>query len=586
MPFLNALQDEDLAIFEKYARPVYFPQNSCIMREGDPGDGCYIIDEGTIRLELQNPETDSDGVIGFLEAGTFLGEFSLIDGRPRSASAYAHTDVKARWFSKKSFEEICQHHPQVGLTISGALGENLTTKLREFVDRIAGYIFAGEIDKDTHEMVARAVKAQQAFAEWPETRVDALLQDVAEAIADHAEELAEATVAESDMGVVADKVMKIRFASLEVYQTISGRAATGLLETNPQTRVTEIASPVGVILGLIPLTNPVPTIVCKTLIALKGRNALIISCHRDALAVGNHATDIIRDVLERHGAPKDLVQSIRQRTSRQKTMMFMNHPDVSLILATGGKSMVKAAYSSGTPAIGVGSGNAPVLICADADLSTAAQMIIQSKSFDNGIICGSENNLVVVASVRNDFIRMLEAHGAIILRPDEKNRFTAQVFDPDYPRLQRSIIGKSAQAIAKSTGIRRNKDFRLIVVPIRQDELQGPYGHEKLAPILSLSTVDNETEGLQVCKRILNNQGRGHTAVIYTQNPELIEQFGREIEASRILVNTSASQGCIGIGTGLTPSFTLGCGTFGGNSTTDNISYTHLINIKRLALNL
>lgn len=586
MSFLNALRDEELAIFERYVNPVRFPQNSCIMREGDPGDGCYIIDEGTIRLELQNPETDSDGVIGFLEAGTFLGEFSLIDGLPRSASAYAHTDVKARWFSKKSFEEICQHHPQVGLTISGALGQNLTTKLRQFVDRIAGYIFAGEIDKDTHEMVARAVKAQQAFAEWPETRVDALLQDVAQAIAEHAEELAEATVAESDMGVVADKVMKIRFASLEVYQTISGHAATGLLETDPQTQVTEIASPVGVILGLIPLTNPVPTIVFKTLIALKGRNALIISCHRNALAVGNHATDIIRDVLERHGAPKDLVQSIRQRTSRQKTMMFMNHPDVSLILATGGTSMVKAAYSSGTPAIGVGSGNAPVLICADADLSTAAQMIIQSKSFDNGIICGSENNLVVVASVRDNFIRMLEAHGAIILRPDEKNRFTAQVFEPDYPRLQRSIIGQSAQAIAKSTGIQRNKDFRLIVVPIRRGELQGPYGHEKLAPILSLSTVNDEAEGFQVCKQILNNQGRGHTAVIYTQNPELIEQFGREIEVSRILANISASQGCIGIGTGLTPSFTLGCGTFGGNSTTDNVSYTHLINIKRLALNL
>lgn len=586
MSFLNALQDEELTVFEQYVTPVYFPQHSCILHEGDPGDGCYIIDEGTIRLELQNPETDSDGVIGFLEAGMFLGEFSLIDGRPRSASAYAHTDVKARWFSKESFEKICQRHPQVGLTISGALGQNLTTKLREFVDRIAGYIFAGEIDKDTHEMVARAVKAQQAFAEWPETRVDALLQDVAEAIADHAEELAEATVAESDMGVVADKAIKIRFASLEVYQTISGHAATGLLETNQQTRVTEIASPVGVILGLIPLTNPVSTIVFKTLIALKGRNALIISCHRNALAVGNHATDIIRDVLERHGAPKDLVQSIRQRTSRQKTMMFMNHPDVSLILATGGTSMVKAAYSSGTPAIGVGSGNAPVLICADADLSTAAQMIIQSKSFDNGVICGSENNLVVVAPVRGDFVSMLEAHGAVILRPDEKNRFTAQVFDPDYPRLQRSMIGKSAQTIAKSTGIRRNKDFRLIVVPIRQDELQGPYGHEKLAPILSLSTVSDEKEGLRACKRILNNQGRGHTAVIYTQNPELIEQFGREIEASRILVNASASQGCIGLGTGLTPSFTLGCGTFGGNSTTDNISYTHLINIKRLALNL
>jgi acetaldehyde dehydrogenase/alcohol dehydrogenase len=586
MSFLSALQGEELTIFEKYVVPVQFPRNSCIMCEGEPGDGCYIIDEGTVRLELQSVETDTDSVLGFLESGTFLGEFSLLDGKPRSASAYAHTDVKARWFSKESFEEMCQYHPQVGLIISAALGQNLTTKLREFNERIAGYIFAGEIDKDTHQMVARAVKAQQSFEKWPEDRVDALLQDVAQAIAERAEELAEATVAETGMGTVTDKVMKIRFASLEVYKTIAGHAAAGLLETDPQRQVTEIASPVGVVLGLIPVTNPVPTIVFKTLITLKGRNALIVSCHRDALGVGSQACDIIRDVLERHGAPRDLVQSVRQRSGRQKTMMFMNHPEVSLILATGGTSMVKAAYSSGTPAIGVGSGNAPVLICADADLSKAAQGIIQSKSFDNGIICGSENNLVVVASIRDDFIKMLEAHGAIVLRPREKSRFTAQVFDPDHLSLKRSIIGKPAQFIADSARIRREKDIRLIVVAIKQDELQGSYGHEKLAPILSLSTVNDEAEGLQVCRQILANQGRGHTAVIYTGNQELMKQFGREVDASRILVNAPASQGCIGLGTGLIPSFTLGCGTFGGNSTTDNVSYTHLINVKRLALNL
>ena len=586
MSFLSALQGEELAIFEKYIAPVQFPRNSCIIREGDPGDGCYIIDEGTIRLELHSVETDTDSVIGFLESGMFLGEFSLLDGKPRSASAYAHTDVKGRWFSKQSFEEICQGHPEVGLIISTAMGQDLTAKMREFNSRIAGYIFAGEIDKDTHQIVARAVTAQQSFENWPEDRVDALLQDVAQAIAERAEELAEATVAETGMGKFEDKVSKIRFASLEVYKTMAHHPASGLLRTDSQTRVTEIASPVGVVLGLIPVTNPVPTIVFKTLIALKGRNALVLSCHRDALGVGSRACDIIRDVLEHHGAPRDLVQTVRHRTSRQKTMMFMNHPDISLILATGGTSMVKAAYSSGTPAIGVGPGNAPVLICADADLSKAAQAVIQSKSFDNGVICGSENNLVVVASVRDHFIEMLEANGAIILEADERNRFTAGVFDPEHMGLQKSIVGKSAQFIADSVGIRRDKDIRLIVVPARQDELQGPYGHEKLAPILSLYTVNDEAEGLQVCKQILANQGCGHTAVIYTENQELIQQFGREIEASRILVNVPAAQGCIGLGTGLTPSFTLGCGTFGGNSTTDNIGYKHMINVKRLALNL
>jgi len=586
MSFLSALQGEEIVVFEKYLVPTQFPRGACIMVEGDPGDGCYIVDEGVVRLELKNVETDTDSVLGFLEAGMFLGEFSLLDGKPRSASAYADTDVKARWFSRESYEEVCQQHPRVGLNIAIALGQNLTTKMREFNEKIAGYIFAGTIDKDTHAIVAHAVEAQKLFENWPEERVDALLRDIAEAIAEKAEELAEATVAETDMGIIKDKVIKIRFASLEVYKTISGCSAAGLLQTNTENQVTEIASPVGVVLGLIPVTNPVPTIVFKTLVTLKGRNALILSCHRKALGVGSQACDIIRDVLERHGAPRNLVQTIRQRSSREKTMMFMNHPGVSLILATGGTSMVKAAYSSGTPAIGVGSGNAPVLVCADADLSTAARAVVQSKSFDNGIICGSENNLVVVASIRDDFIKMLEENGAIVLTADEKNRLTAQALDPDTLRLKNSIVGKSVKSIADSAGIQRDGDIRLIVVPIRQDELQGLYAHEKLAPIVSLATVNDEVEGIQLCKQILLNQGRGHTAVIYTQDQELMKQFGREIEASRILVNTPASQGCIGIGTGLTPSFTLGCGTFGGNSTTDNVTYTHLINIKRLALNL
>jgi len=586
MAFLSVLTDKELAIFEKYASPVQFPKNSCIIEEGEPGDGCYIIDEGTIRLEIKNFETDTDNVIGFLEAGMFLGEFSLLDGKPRSASAYAHTDVKTRWFSKENYENICRKYPELGLKIATALGQNLTAKMREFNEKIAGYIFAGDIDKDTHQIVGRAENAQKAFINWTEDRVDALLKDIADAIAERAEELAEESVAETGMGVAADKVLKIRFASLEVYKTLSEHPAAGMLETDAQKQVTEIASPVGVVLGLIPVTNPVPTIVFKVLVTLKGRNAIILSCHRNALNVGSKACDIIRGVLERHGAPVDLVQSVRQRTSRQKTMMFMNHPGVSLILATGGTSMVKAAYSSGTPAIGVGSGNAPVLICSDADLSRAAKSIVDSKSFDCGVICGSENNLIVVDSVREEFIKKLEENGAMILSTDQTHRFTAQAFDPENHTLKRSLIGKSAKVIADTTGIKHSRNLRLIVVPVKKSDLKGPYGHEKLAPVLSLFTANDEDDGIELCKQILNSQGRGHTAVIYTQNQEWLDKFGREIDASRIIANTSAAQGCIGIGTGLTPSFTLGCGTFGGNSTTDNIGYRHLINIKRLALSL
>ncbi len=586
MSFLNTIQEDERAVVEEHLQTVRFPKNTCIFREGDQGDGCYFIDGGEIRLEIQDAETDSDGVLGYLGSGEFLGEFSLLDGKPRSATAYAHTDVETRWFSKSAFEELCEHYPRIGMAISRALGENLTDKLRQQNDRLAESIFAEEIDADTHQMVARAVAAQRAFQDWSEERVDALLRDVAEAFAERAEELAEASVAETGMGVVADRVFKIRFASLEVYKMLAGNSGSGVLQTDAQRQVTEIASPVGVVFALIPLTNPVSTIVFKTLISLKARNALILSCHHSALRVGNQAGEIIQSVLDRHDGPRDLVQSIKERTSRRKTRMFMRHRDVSLILATGGPSMVRAAYSSGTPAIGVGAGNAPAWICADADLSAAAQMVIQGKSFDNGVICGSENNLVVDTSVRQAFIEMLEAHDAAILTPDETNRFTAQVFDLEQGGLRKSVVGQSAQSIAQSAGIRRSKDISMIVVLVELEELPGLYGREKLVPILSLFTVDGEAEGLKVCKQILLNQGRGHTAIIHTRNHDLAKRFALEIPASRILVNSPGAHGCIGLGNGLTPSLMLGCGTFGGNSTTDNVSYTHLLNIKRLALNL
>lgn len=586
MPFLDILKEEELGgVLEKYLVPVRFPRDACIMREGDPGEGCYIIDEGTVRLEVRNLETDTDSVLGFLEPIIFVGEFGLLDGKPREATAYAHTDVKARYFSKESYDELCTNYPRMALTIATTLGQNLVEKLREANEKVAGYIFTGDIDRDTDEMVDRAQKAQRLFASWTEDRVDALLKEIAEAIAAKAEELATATVTETKMGIVADKVIKIRFASLDVYKGVAGHLATGFL-TDSQARISEIACPVGVVFGLIPVTNPVPTIVFKTIICLKGRNALILSCHRDALGVGRQACDIIRSVIERCGAPQDLVQPVLRRSSRQKTIMFMSHPGVALILATGGASMVKAAYSSGTPAIGVGAGNAPVLICADADIPKSAQGIVKSKSFDNGIICGSENNLVVVSEIRDEFIKQLEASGAVILTADEKNRFTPEVFESDSPTLKKAMVGKSAQFMANQAGIHRDSDIHLIVVPTRLDELKGPYGHEKLAPILSLYTVNDEVEGIQFCKQILDSQGSGHTAVIYTKDRELMSKFGQEIDASRILVNAPSSFGCIGIGTGLTPSFTLGCGTFGGTSTTDNVTYTHLLNIKRLSQNL
>ena len=584
MNFFETLDPGAREAVSGYMRPVRFAAGQCLMEEGDAGDGCYVIDSGEVRVELRHVETDSEAALCHLGPGALLGEFSLVDGEPRSASAYAQTDTVARWLSRTDFDKLCGEQPRIAVAVLNALSRQLTEKLRAQNRAAAEYLFSGDADRETHEMIDRARAAQKAFADWPEDRVDALLQDISESVSAQADQLAEVNVADTGIGAAPDKVKKIRFACSEVYRTLVGRPPAGPLREDTEKRVQDIASPMGVVLGIIPVTNPVSTIVFKTQICLKGRNALVFSCHRDALRLGDMTGRLIAAALERHGAPDGLVQWIKNRTDRRKTAMFMKHPGISFILATGGPSIVQAAYSSGTPAIGVGAGNAPALICADADLAAAAEKVIRGKSFDNGVICGSENNLVVVASAREAFVEQLEACGAAILTADETRRLTAAIFDPERGTLKREIVGKSAEHIAREAGLDRPGPPRLLVVPVELDELGGPYGHEKLAPVLSLFTVADEDEGIDVCKQILSQQGAGHTAIIHTGDEGLARRFGLEIEASRILVNVCGAQGCIGIGTGLMPSFTLGCGTCGGNSTTDNITYTHVLNVKRLAL--
>jgi acyl-CoA reductase-like NAD-dependent aldehyde dehydrogenase len=293
--------------------------------------------------------------------------------------------------------------------------------------------------------------------------------------------------------------------------------------------------------------------------------------------------DLLRQVLVRHGAPADLVQGVPRRPTRQTTAALMRHRGVSMILATGGTAMVKASYSSGTPAIGVGAGNAPAWVCADADVQAAAQMVVASKAFDHGIICGSENNLVVDRSVRDPFISALRLAGAAVLGPAECDRLAQAVFDDRDGRLRRSVLGRSATSIAAAAGIDVPGGTRLLLAPAAREAVPGPYGKEKLSPILSLFTADGQDDGTRLCLQILGNGGRGHTAIIHTRSEQRQVSFAQQMPASRILVNGPGAQGCIGLGNGLTPSLTLGCGTYGRTSTTDNVTYTNLINIKRVA---
>jgi len=583
MTFLQALDKEDMAVVKQSLEAVEFSAESCIMEQGDEGNGCYFIDEGTVRVEFDTGELDTDVVLNYLESGSVMGDFSLIDHQPRSASLYAHTDVKARWLSLDKFEDLLANHPRIGIQLLKTFSDNLIQIVRQANKQLADFISMEVSTAYVDEMIENAHKAQRAFQDWPEGKVDALLKDMVEAIVSEAEELAADTVEESGLGIMNDKIAKIRFASQGVYDVLAGKPAYGMIQSNPANRIEEIASPMGVIFGIIPLTNPVPTMIFKTLICLKSRNALIMSCHRKAMKVGNKTGEILQDVLKKHHAPIHLIQWIRERSSRKLTNMYMRHKDMSFILATGGPSIVRAAYSSGTPAIGVGAGNAPVYIARDADLEKTADMIISSKSFDNGVICGSENNLVVHASVREKFLNALQNHGARILNQDEAHMLLKKMYDSDLHRFNALMVGQSALAIAQQAGIPADDSTRLLVLPLETDQVSCPFGHEKLAPVLSLFTVQDDEEALRLCKDILTQEGRGHTAIIHTHDPDLAKRYAAVMPASRILTNVGGSLGCIGGGNGLLPSLTLGCGTLGGTSTTDNVTYKNLLNIKRLA---
>jgi acyl-CoA reductase-like NAD-dependent aldehyde dehydrogenase len=579
---LDKLDVEERAAVCLLARTQTHAADECLFREGDAGDGFYIIDEGQVRIELERPEIDTDAVLGFVPAGHILGEMSVLDESPRSASAFAHWNTVVRHIDAAALEQLLRTHPRVYAALVSALGRSVSEKLRKTNDRLAAEVFPGR-DADVDAIVSQAADAQRRFESWDEARVDALLKDLAEAVADKARELATTTVAETKMGNVEDKVLKNVMASVGTYNWLAGKPAAGTIAVDEQAKVTELASPVGVVFGLVPITNPIATAIFKTIITLKGRNALILNFPRTARTLGATFEEIISPVLARHRAPEHIVQWVKNRPCRRKTDITMRHPGISLILATGGAGLVRAAYSSGTPALGVGPGNAPALIAPDADLKHAAGAIVMSKSFDNGLICGSEHHLVVTAAVREQFIEELNRAGALVVSDDQIPAVTETVFSESAGGMRPRVVGRDARTIAQMAGIECDRPVRLLVVPTEGVSAKNPLASEKMAPVLSLFTASDVEDGLSICRRLLDNEGAGHTAVIHTKDKALIERFGREMPASRILINAPAAHGVVGGVTGLPPSLVLGCGTFGKNSTGDNVNYKHLLNIKRVA---
>jgi len=581
-PPLDELSSDEVQVLNRAAQTVEFAAGETIFEEGDEGQSCYFIDDGRVRIELAYEEIDSQHVLEYLDAGSILGELSLLDDRPRSAGAIADTRTTTLQLRRADLERLAEDEPTLAMDVYHALGQHTAQKLRATNVKLAEETPVTPTE-DVEAIVDRATKAQTAIQDWSEARVTDLLGALAQSIDERAEEFAETSVAASHLGNARDKVIKIKLGSLGIYQSMLDGVGQGIIKEDADRGVVSWAAPVGVVFGLIPITNPISTAAFKTLISLKSRNALILSFHHQTKELGAEYLDQVHSVLEAHGAPTDLVQQVRKRTSRKKTEMFMQHDDVDLILATGGASMVKAAYSSGTPAIGVGPGNAPALIGPDADVEEAVSKIIWSKTFDNGLICGSEHNLVVPASRRDAVLAELRRQGAALLTDEEKEHVLTHAIDEKKTVFDKKLVGQAAGDILSTLGIERAEDVSLLVIPADEVSEDNPLSKEKLLPLISFYTVADKAEALEVAEQLLKLDGTGHTAAIHSEDDDLIAQYSERMPASRIIVNAPSSSGVTGLTTGLVPSLTLGCGTYGGTSTCDNVTYTHLQNVKRIA---
>jgi acetaldehyde dehydrogenase (acetylating) len=404
---------------------------------------------------------------------------------------------------------------------------------------------------------------------------------MATAVTPHAEPLARLAVEETTFGVIADKVQKNLFASEQVYDFIRPMKTVGVVNRLEDRKVIEIAEPFGVVAAIVPSTNPTSTAIYKILIALKARCAIVISPHPSAVKCIRRVAEIMNEAARGAGAPDGSIGWMTTVTL-EGTQELMKAREIAVILATGGMGLVRAAYSAGKPAYGVGPGNAPCYIESSADLAKAASDILLGKSFDNGVLCSSPNSVVVDEAVSEEVRRQFEAQGGYFLKPAEADALAKVLVSPQ--RLPNpALVGKSAVFVAEKAGFAVPPGTRALIAPLTGVGRDFPLSIEKLCPVLSYYVVKDWREGCERCKEILRYGGMGHTMSIHSQNDAVILEFGLHKPAFRICVNTPTTHGSIGLTTGLDPAMTLGCGGFGGNITSDNISPRHLLNIKRLA---
>ena len=444
-----------------------------------------------------------------------------------------------------------------------------------------------EIDRDlvslqeARNLVCAAQKAQEIIKDFTQEQIDRVIDFMREAGETNSARLAMMAVSETGMGNYEDKCLKNYFASHHVYEFIKDMKTIGIIREDKKQRIWEIAEPVGVIVGIVPTTNPTSTVIYKAMIALKSRNVIVFSPHPSAIQCTNEAAKLMNQAAVAAGAP-DGVISCLSTVTMQATNELMKHPDTKLILATGGSGLVKAAYSSGKPALGVGPGNVPAFVERSANLAKAAENIIIGKTFDNGTICASEQAVVAEECIADELIEHLKSNGAYFLEKEEVQKVSKVVILPN-GGMNPKVVGKEAKFIAKYVGINVPENTKCLVAPLQGVGPQYPLSHEKLTTVLGFYRVPNWHEGCERCIELLKAGGIGHSLVIHSENEEIVREFAMQKPVFRILVNTPSSLGGVGATTGLAPSFTLGCGTWGGSSISENVTPLHLINIKRVA---
>ena len=438
---------------------------------------------------------------------------------------------------------------------------------------------------ELNALVERVKRAQREFASFSQEQVDAIFRAAALAAADARIPLAKMAVAESGMGIVEDKVIKNHFASEYIYNAYKDEKTCGVLASDDTFGTITIAEPIGLICGIVPTTNPTSTAIFKALISLKTRNGIIFSPHPRAKDATNKAADIVLQAAVAAGAPRDIIGWI-DAPSVELSNQLMHHPDINLILATGGPGMVKAAYSSGKPAIGVGAGNTPVVIDETADIKRAVASILMSKTFDNGVICASEQSVIIVDAVYDAVRERFASHGGYLLQGHELSAVQSILLKNG--ALNAAIVGQPACNIAALAGISVPQSTKILIGEVSAVDESEPFAHEKLSPTLAMYRAKDFTDAVEKAEKLVAMGGIGHTSCLYTDQDNesgRIHYFGDKMKTARILINTPASQGGIGdlYNFKLAPSLTLGCGSWGGNSISENVGPKHLINKKTVA---